>query len=169
MLRAVPKNKNYKSSEIAKALNITENALRKYKSYLVKAGITFDKKGKYVIYTEEHLRLLRNMLRLHESGDKSLEECAVTVTRDVARVTNKPERVPSVTEHVTGQEQNQKSEDLQQVVLEDVLKRLTQQEEKYKALEERVNDRDQQLMSVVRRLQKVEAAQQKKKWWQFWK
>lgn len=172
MLRVVPQERKYSNAELAKILEVPEATLRTYKSHFTKAGITFNKEGKQIIYTEEQVRLFKDMLKLHRRGDQTIKECVVTVV-------NEAQHVESV---VKTDSTNTTDETITHMALEDLLERVKTLENQSREQGENIDflneelskmpERDKKLMNVIRDIQTVKSeleAAKKKKWWQFWK
>ncbi|KAB2486526.1 DUF3967 domain-containing protein [Priestia endophytica] len=172
MLRVVPQERKYSNADLAKILEVPEATLRTYKSHFTKAGITFNKEGKQIVYTEEQVRLFKDMLELHRKGNQTIKECVVTVV-------NKVQHVESI---VKTDSTNTTDETTTYMALEDLLERVktlenqsSEQRENIEFLNEELSkmpERDKRLMNVIRDIQTVKSeleAAKKKKWWQFWK
>lgn len=149
MLRAVPQEKTYTGSILAKKLGVNQSTLRNYKVHFVKAGISFTVENKKTVYTEKDLQMFKAMLDLYKQGGQTIAECVHTVLKGVLSV------------------QDDRGQ------LQDVLKRLEQLEQESllrdaqeKRQEERDRQRDAQLLEVIRGLQEIRAAQEKKSFWQ---
>jgi DNA-binding transcriptional MerR regulator len=182
LLRAVPQEKFYSNTELAKKLGIPEATLRTYKSYFTKVGITFNKKGKKVVYTEEQFQMFRDMLKLHREGNNTIKECVESVVNSIQHVESSVESVVNTYSTNTTDSTNSTNETITYTVVEDLLKRVSllenqtnEQKEKIGFLNEelaKMPERDKQLMNIIREIQEVKkevAASKEKKWWQFWK
>jgi DNA-binding transcriptional MerR regulator len=175
LLRVVPQERKYSNAELAKLLEVPEATLRTYKSHFTKAGINFNKEGKQIIYTEEQVRLFKDMLKLHRKGNQTIKECVVTVVNEV-------QHVESVVKTGSTHSTNTTDETITHMALEDLLERVKTLENQSSEQGENIDflngelsrmpERDKKLMSVIRDIQTVKSeleAAKKKKWWQFWK
>lgn len=182
LLRAVPQEKFYSNTELAKKLGIPEATLRTYKSYFTRTGITFNKKGKKIVYTEDQFQMFRDMLKLHREGNNTIKECVESVVNSIQHVEHSVESVVNILPTDSTNTTDSTNETITQTVVEDLLKRVSlledqsnEQKEKIEFLNEelaKMPERDKQLMNVIRDIQEVKkevAASKEKKWWQFWR
>ncbi|WP_342048891.1 MerR family transcriptional regulator [Bacillus sp. OTU530] len=164
MLRAVPQEKTYTGSIFAKKLGVNQSTLRNYKAHFVKAGISFTVENKKTVYTEKDLQMFKAMLDLYKQGGQTIAECVHTVLKGVLSVQNDRGQLQDVLkqleQHETQIEQLQKYIDTK--LEQESLLRDAQE----KRQEERDRQRDAQLVEVIRGLQEIKAAQEKKSFWQ---
>nr|WP_277717644.1 DUF3967 domain-containing protein [Priestia flexa]WEZ10435.1 MerR family transcriptional regulator [Priestia flexa] len=156
MLHLVKSQQTYSSSEVAELLGIAPSTLRKYNLCFSKVGISFTKEKGRLVYKEHDIKLFQELIRLHEKGGTTLQNC-------VAKVAQQSQLVSVVSEPVVEVSQQDTNE---AKLLEQMEQRL-QQMQQY--IDTKLADRDKQLMGVIKELQEIKAAQRKKKWWQFWR
>lgn len=147
--------KTYSTKEVAKRLSIEPVTVRKYAGMLENKGYIYQKDERgWRVFKEDDVKALEYLSLLKFDGN-SLEAAV--------------DRVVSLyrSNLVVAQSDMALQEDKEYIL--DFIKR---QEEFNKALLERIDHRDKQLMSVLREIQETKkelAASGKKHWWNFWK
>lgn len=155
----------YSNSDLAKLLGIQDSTLRKYCLVLEEAGYTFHKnENGYRGFFEKDVIVLQRLIEIKKAPDITLKRAARAVisTVDSQNVTGV---VPDV---ITDKTPYNERNDL--AILEGLLAFQKRQEEFNQALLERLDQRDQNLMKVLREIQDVKkelATSKKKKWWFF--
>lgn len=164
---------------MAGKLGISYDTLRKYNTVFYEVGHTFQKVKNKVMYSHSDIEILQQFLSLHKETDYSLRECAsFVVTGEISQLGAQSLKTLTKQFEQTKQEQHQLNQALLEQInhhtdqlkgAENVLQQQSQQlEALQKYIDTKLEERDRKLMEVVRDLQEVKAAQQKK-WWQFWK
>lgn len=159
------------SKDVAKKLGISYDLLRKYNTVFYEVGHTFPKEKNQVMYRSVDILMLQEFLKLRAQTKHSVKECAEIV-------------VNGKTSSQGNQSSQQLIKDLaKEPIIQNTLERIEQLEQHKKQYEEqletmkkyidtKLEERDRQLMELVRDTQetkKMIAAAKEKKWWQFWK
>ncbi|MFC5775846.1 DUF3967 domain-containing protein [Ectobacillus antri] len=171
----------YNAKEASLLLQIQNSTLRKYCQILEKAG--------YCMHKNEHghrgffdhdVIALRKLIELTQNPDMTLESAANVVVathigRPVSSTDTKKTTEISVTATVTAEEFETFKQQQAALMYELVKKQeeaAQQQREFQERLWARLENRDMSLLQTIRELQETKlqiAAENKKKWWQFWK
>lgn len=150
----------YSSKDVAKRLSVQPVTLRKYAQLLEDKGVSFQKDEKgWRTYSEENIRFLEYLCNMKATG-KSLKEAANHIASLYrANLSIAPPVIPLQADQVWTDFMNAQYEFNQKLV------------EQLERIEQRQNERDQQLMKAIRETQEVKkelAAPQQRKWWYFW-
>lgn len=146
--------KIYQTKEVAKRLSIEPVTLRKYVSMLEKQGYSFQKDDRgWRVFTEDDVKALEYLQMLKNQGH-SLE-------KSVGRVAELYRSNLVVAPSDTTLQEDDK-----------LIAFIKQQTEFNDRLMKRLDDRDKNLIAVLRELQETRkelAVAEQKHWWKFWK
>jgi transposase-like protein len=159
----------YWTGEVAKKLEISDSTLRKWCIQLEAAGYKFIKgENDSRAFTDHDLKALQLFKQLVKVQRKTKETACLEVVKHYGTRTGTPPMQPAQMA-VQAHEFKDKIDDMAQS-LEEIKKQLNEQMDFNKKLVERM---DQQSMSHIREIQETRkqlaAAEEKKKWWEFWK
>ncbi|TKI43430.1 DUF3967 domain-containing protein [Bacillus mycoides] len=165
----------YISKDVATMLKIQESTLRKYCIMLEEQGYHFHKNEHgHRGFMDNDVITLRKLIEIKSHPDMTLKQaCNAIMTwvkeKDMSEVD---------TDVITGNEQHdERYKELKEMIQQqnEMLKQMAvKMDEQQRYIDERLERRDQQLMSAIRESQEEKrvlleiAATQKKKWWQFW-
>lgn len=165
----------HSSKDVAALLKIQESTLRKYCIMLEEHKYHFHKneQGRRG-FTDNDVITLRKLIEIKSHPDMTLKQACNAIMTWVAQkditntdtnVTAEPEQYNERYDELKGMIQQQ-NELLKQMVIK--------MDEQQRYIDEKLEKRDQQLMSVIREIQDqkrvmLEVAADKKKWWQFWR
>ncbi|WP_144559949.1 DUF3967 domain-containing protein [Bacillus thuringiensis] len=160
----------FSTTDVAKALGISTETIRKYNSLFYAHNVRFIKvKGK-IRYSEQDLQLFKQLQKLHSTSGMALVDCVTEVTKHIAQDTD----VSSSQTTQIPVEWEQIQQQMKQLQQEN--KKLCEEFNGLKSyVDEKLEKRDEQLTSTIREIQEQKrimqeiAATQKKKWWQFWR
>lgn len=162
----------YSSKEIAKLLGVKDSTVRKYCLAFEEQGYKFHKNEfGYRGFFEKDVMLLRRLMDLKNDPDMTTARAikAILSSFETESGTGVVTDVELV--NMTGKGSLQSHDNLE--VLKEFKEFQKRQEEFNQALIERIEQRDKNLMMVLRELQEtrkeIATAKQEKKWWQFWK
>jgi len=159
----------YWTSEVAKKLEVSDSTLRKWCIQLEATGYKFVKgENDSRAFTKHDLNALQLFKQLVKVQRKTKEVASLEVVERYGARQGTPPMQPAQMA-VQAHEFKDKIDDMAQSI-EEIKKQLHEQMEFNKKLVERM---DQQSMSHIREIQETRkqlaAAQEKKKWWEFWK
>ncbi|QTR81187.1 DUF3967 domain-containing protein (plasmid) [Bacillus cytotoxicus] len=165
----------YISKDVAMMLKIQESTLRKYCIMLEEHGYHFHKNEHgHRGFMDNDVITLRKLIEIKSHPDMTLKQaCNAIMTwvkgKDMSDVD---------TNVITENEQHgERYDELKGMIQQqnEMLKQMVRKmDEQQRYIDERLERRDQQLMSAIREMQEEKrvlletAATQKKKWWQFW-
>lgn len=161
----------YSNKELSKLLGVKESTLRKYCLAFEEQGYRFHKNEfGYRGFFEKDVILLRRLIDLKNDPAMTTVRAIKAIlssfdTESGTGVVTDVERVRS-----TGTRSLQHHNDLK--IVEEFRDFQKRQEEFNQALLERIDQRDKNLMMVLREVQETRreiATAKQKKWWQFWK
>lgn len=167
----------YSSADVATLLQIKESTLRKYCLFLMEEGYEFltNEMG-YRAYRDVDVVALRKLLELKTEGNMTLKQASKAV---VAIHNGKSVSTPVITEEQYNSllEEFRTFRESQEAFSQELLKRLERQqdyiEQQQRYIERRLNERDQNLVQVMKQTlearREIAAAEEKKRWWQFWR
>ncbi|GGH89114.1 DNA-binding transcriptional MerR regulator [Pullulanibacillus pueri] len=146
--------KTYSTKEVAKRLLIESVTVRKYAGMLEEKGYVFKKNDRgWRVFIEDDIRAMEHLLMMKSNGqslEKSVDHIA-TLYRSHLSIAQ-----PDMTLQADNNT---------------LLEFIKRQEEFNQALLKRLDQRDQNLMAVLREIQEAKqkiAATKQKKWWKFW-
>lgn len=177
-------------NDLAKKIDVSENTLKRYirrhEQFLtVKQG----NRSKYFIHSDS-VKIIKQIKKLYndnmneEEVNKKLQSSGVPLMITVSADNNGVEPLSmnildtmnGLHERLGQLEQINKNQSEQLEELKGLVKQQAeqqkQQQEFQKSILQKINERDQNLMTMIRETQetkKLVAATQPKKWWQFWK
>ena len=177
-------------NDLAKKIEVSENTLKRYirrhEQFLkVKQG----NRSKYFIHSDS-IKIVRQIKKMYndnmneEEVNKKLQVSGIPLVITVPKDDNGEESLSvnildtmnSLHERLGQLEQINKNQSEQLEELRKLVKQQTeqqrQQQEFQEVLVQRMDERDQNLMTMIRETQetkKLLAATQQKRWWQFWK
>ena len=157
--------KAYWTHEVADILEVSDSTLRKWCLALEKHGYTFTKgKNNSRAFLVRDRDILMNLKHLMRTTGISLEKASYQVLNElkVIDVNESNDTHSGVPEVVRESFENE---------LKKIHQRLDKQEEFQERLMQRLDERDNNLMTTLREIQetKKQIAAADKKWWKFWK
>ncbi|WP_235712316.1 MULTISPECIES: DUF3967 domain-containing protein [Bacillus cereus group] len=169
----------YSSKDVAAILKIQESTLRKYCIMLEEVGYKFHKNELgHRGFLNEDVVALKTLADIKSHPNMTLKQaCNAVMTwlhnKNIADTDITELRHEDHNEERHIKEYNELKEMIQQQ--NEMLKQMAKKmDEQQRYIDERLERRDQQLMSAIREIQEEKkvlleiAATQKKKWWQFW-
>ncbi|MBG9517035.1 DNA-binding protein [Bacillus thuringiensis] len=165
----------YVSKDVAMILKIQESTLRKYCIMLEDQGYHFHKNDHgHRGFMDNDVITLRKLIEIKSHPDMTLKQACNAIMTWV-----KEKNVSEVdTNVITENEQHNKQyNELKEMIQQqnEMLKKMAMKmDEQQRYIDERLERRDQQLMSAMRKMQEEKhvlletAATNKKPWWRFW-
>ncbi|MGG1370003.1 DUF3967 domain-containing protein [Priestia megaterium] len=161
---------SYFGNEVAKAIGMGGSTVRKYAIALEEQGYTFQRgiNNSRVFYNKDIL-MLQRIMNIMNKKNMTLEQA---VKLAVSSIGEEGRTTPVTVEQKEDNDQVTVLERLER--LEQINVKLVQQlQEQQRIMFERDTKRDEQLTSIIREIQETKkltaAAEEKKKWWKFWK
>lgn len=158
------------SAEVARLLNIQTSTLRKYAIELEKAGYSFwkNEKGQRGFFDQDIL-VLRKLMEVKEQSDMTLEKACFAVISTFKEGSVAHSDTAEVSEFVRHDADIQELKELvqkQNLLLQEMAKKLDQQDKRFDEQQQFITNRDQQLMNYIREQQEtkrlIAAAEEKK-------
>ncbi|GAA1424311.1 DUF3967 domain-containing protein [Catellatospora coxensis] len=161
---ALSEEKAYWTHEIASILNVSDSTLRKWCMALEKEGYVFTKgennSRAFLVRDKQALLYFKQLVKVEGRTIKKASE-------QVFNEFLSSERTTPIRAENEGVRESFDSE------LKKLNDRMDKQEEFNQKLLDRIDQRDQNLMAVLREVQETKKelveTKNKKKWWQFWK
>lgn len=168
-----PNQFGYFAKDVSLQLDMNQSTLRRWCIELEKAGYTFQRNehNQRIFYERDFnaLRKLKELLNKNLSMDNAVHA--------VISMSQASQQTPSV--YIKNDDDIRLSKrDLQEIIQLEVRKAIEEEREAmFQAFERKLNDqtekRDQQLLAAIREIQEtkllIAAAEEKKKWYQFWR
>ncbi|OUB17867.1 hypothetical protein CN980_09750 [Bacillus cereus] len=161
------------SSDVAHKLNIPPSTLRTYTVQFRRLGHNFSKKNGRILYSTLDVKLLKQMMELHEQGFGTIPECVCNVVNVHHNVVNSSNNSEDTMDNVDDQnKQIKQPQDTSSPI--DIANEIAKIKEEMEALQKYVDEsikkRDELLLQTLREvLETKQQKQKKKRWWQFWK
>jgi len=173
-------DKPIEAKEFMERLGINNEKLRRYTAQF-KVYRTFPRENGRILYSEQDYLLFRKMIQLHKDGHGTIAKCIAIVCeqgeflefRKQAADLEEKEKFANNANFVNIE--NQLNTALQEIQKLHELRKQDEQvlfrtQDEFRKLRDyvdnRINERDQSLLGMIRELQK-EKRRKKRKWWQF--
>lgn len=154
------------SSDVAHKLNIPPSTLRTYTVQFRRLGHNFSKKNGRILYSTLDVKLLKQMMELHEQGFGTIPECVCNVVNSSNNSEDTMDNVDDQNKQIKQPQDTSSPID----IANEIAKIKEEMEALQKYVDESIKKRDELLLQTLREvLETKQQKQKKKRWWQFWK
>uniref|UniRef100_UPI00402A62E4 DUF3967 domain-containing protein n=1 Tax=Bacillus sp. DX2.2 TaxID=3073452 RepID=UPI00402A62E4 len=165
----------YISKDVAMMLKVQESTLRKYCIMLEEAGYPFHKNEHgHRGFLDQDVITLRRLIEIKSHPDMTLKQACNAVMIWITEKDVSEDDTNVITET---EQHNERYNELKEMIQQQnhLLEKLTHKlDAQQRYIDEKLEKRDQQLMSVIREIQEEKkilletAATKKKPWWKLW-
>ncbi|MDM5186057.1 DUF3967 domain-containing protein [Bacillus sp. DX4.1] len=165
----------YISKDVAMMLKVQESTLRKYCIMLEEAGYPFHKNEHgHRGFLDQDVITLRRLIEIKSHPDMTLKQVCNAVMIWIKEKDVSEDDTNVITE---AEQHNERYNELKEMIQQQnhLLEKLTHKlDAQQRYIDEKLEKRDQQLMSVIREIQEEKkilletAATKKKPWWKLW-